>query len=126
MNSTSDPTEVLPPGIEQVYEGSSVTLNWSYNLSLGLRLGFLKFKNDDIFGIEADGTAVKTKFEKRFSVISTLGRVSWLISPVTVTDDGEFSCQLIDTNFETWKRAIHVKVIGKLVSVAAIRKANPN
>ena len=29
--TTSNPAELLPPGIVQVYEGSSVTLNWSYS-----------------------------------------------------------------------------------------------
>ena len=47
--TTSDPNEVLPPGIVQVYEGSSVTLNWSYSLSAGLGLGgVVRFKTDSV------------------------------------------------------------------------------
>ena len=119
--------EVLPPGIVQVYEGSSVTLNWSYTLTLGLKFGIMKFNSGGIVSINGDGSAdaVKAKFQKRFSVSSTLGRASLFISPVTLDDDkvnGEFSCELIDSSPDTWKRAIQVQVIGKLESVSDCRK----
>ena len=122
MKTTSDPTEVLPPGIEQVYEGSSVTLNWRPSLTAGLIGGVIRFNNSRIVRLNADGSAdpVEAGFQERFSVSSTLGRASLHISPVTVTDDkanGEFSCELIDTKFDTWRRAIQVQVIGKLESV---------
>lgn len=44
VKTASNPAEVLPPGIAHVYDGSSVTLNWSYSLTLGLGLGGLVIK----------------------------------------------------------------------------------
>ena len=44
---------------------------------------------------------------------------------MTVADDkanGEFSCELIDSYSNIWKRAIQVQVIGKLESVADHKK----
>ena len=107
---------------------SPVTLNWSYSLTAGLGLGgFIKFNDGIVFTINADGSAgpVNPKFQKRFNFSSTFGRASLSISPVTVDDDktkGEFSCELIDSNSDTWKRAIQVQVIGKLKSVADFKK----
>ena len=130
--TTSDPNEVLPPGIVQVYEGSSVTLNWSYSLSLGFGLGgVVRFKTDAVVSIRADGSAtpVNAQFQERFSATSTLGRASLIISPVNVSDDkffGEFRCELLDSNGNLWKRAIQVQVIGKLESVADYKKGVPN
>ena len=126
--TTSDPDEVLPPGIVQVYEGSSVTLNWSYSLSAGLGLaGVVRFKTDPIFSIRADGSAtpINDQFQERFSATSTLGRASLIISPVNVSDDkffGEFRCELLDSKSNLWKRAIQVQVIGKLESVSDYKK----
>ena len=119
---------MLPPGIVQVYEGSSVTLNWSYSLSLGLGVGgVVRFKTDVIVSIRADGSAtpVNAQFQERFSATSTLGRASLIISPVNVSDDkffGEFRCELLDSNGNLWKRVIQVQVIGKLESVADYKK----
>lgn len=128
--TTSNTAEVLPAGIVQVYEGSSVTLNWSYSLTLGLSLGVIRFKTDGLVRINADGSAsaVKAKFQKRFSASSTPGRASLLISPVTVADDmanGEFTCELIDSNPNSWKRVIQVQVIGKLKTFADYKKGLP-
>ena len=86
-------------------------MNWSYTLTFGLSFGVTKFNSDGIVSIKADGSAsaFKAKFQERFIVSSTQGRASLFISPVTVTDDkadGEFSCELIDSNPDTWKRAI--------------------
>ena len=39
--------EVLPLGIVEVIEGSSVTLNWSYSLKSGLVFGVIKFNDDN-------------------------------------------------------------------------------
>ena len=111
---------MLPPGIVQVYEGSSVTLNWSYSLAFGLVLGgIIRFNGDGIVFIRSDGQvgAVYANFQERLNVSSTLGRTSLFIFNVNVADDkanGEFSCVLIDSNFNNWKRAIQVQVIGKL------------
>ena len=119
---------MLLPVTVQVYEGFPVTLNWSYDLSVGLGLGgFIRFKQDGIASIAGDGSAgaVAAQDQKRFNISSSLGRVSLFISPVTVTDDeanGEFSCVLIDSNNDIWKRAIRVKVIGKLESVVDYEK----
>ena len=91
--TTSDPNEVLPPGIVRVYEGSSVTLNWSYSLSAGLGLGgVIRFKTDAVFSIRADGSAapVNAQFQEQFSGNSTLGRTSLIISAVNVSDDKFF------------------------------------
>ena len=124
VKTTSNPAEALPPGIVHVYEGSSATLNWSYSLTLGLGLGgFIRFSNIRIVTINSDGSAgpISDNFQKRFSVISTPGRVSLSISPVTVADDvanGEFSCSLYDGNYDVWKRASQVQVLGKIKSVA--------
>ena len=71
---------------------------------------------------------MKAKFQKRFSVSSTPGRASLFISPVTLTDDkanGEFSCRLIDSTPDTWRRAIQVQVIGELESVPDFKKGIP-
>ena len=120
---------MLPPGIVQVYEGSSVTLNWNFSLSVGLGIGFIiKFNTVGIVSIGRDGSAagpIKAEFQKRFSVSATPQSASLSISPVTIADDksnGEFSCELNDGNGDTWKRAIQVQVIGKLESVAAYKK----
>ena len=119
MKTTSNKNEVLPPGIVQVYEGSSLTLNWSYSLSAGLLGGIIRFNSDLIVRSKADGSAdpVDARFQERFSISWTLGRVALVISPVTVADDkanGEFRCELVDSNAETWIRAIQLQVIGKL------------
>ena len=53
---------------------------------------------------------------------------SAFIYNVTVTDDkanGEFRCELVDSNAENWIRAIQVQVIGKLESVADCKKGVP-
>ena len=120
---------MLPPGIVQVYEGSSVTLNWSFSVSVGLGLGFfIKFNTVGIVSIRADGSAagpIKAEFQKRFNVSATQRSASLSISPVTIADDktnGEFSCEIDDANSDTWKRAIQVQVIGKLESVADFKK----
>ena len=121
MRTTSNTAEVLPPGIVQVYEGSSVTLNWNFSLSVGLGLGFfIKFNTVGIVSIRADGSAagpIKAEFQKRFNVSATQRSASLSISSVTIADDktnGEFICELDDANSDTWKRAIQVQVIGKL------------
>ena len=47
---------------------------------------------------------------------------------MTVADDkayGEFSCELIDSNPDNWKRAIQVRVIDKHESVADYKKGVP-
>ena len=114
---------MLPPVIVHVHEGSSVTLNWSYSLTLGLGLGgFIKLNKDIIGIINKDGSVglVAAQFQKRYRLSSTPGRVSLSISPVNVADDKtnvEFRCELIDSSNNNWKRAIKVQVIGKLESV---------
>ena len=118
IETTSDPNARLPPVIVQVYEGSSVTLNWSYSLTLGLSFVVIKFDGGGIVNIQADGSAgpVNDNFEERFNVSSTPGRASLLISPVTVGDDkayGDFTCELFDSKSNIWKRAIQVQVLGR-------------
>ena len=133
IRTTSNTAEVLPPGIVQVYEGSSATLNWNFSLSVGLGLGFfIKFNANGIVSIRADGSAagpIRAEFQKRFSVSTTPKSASLSISPVTIADDksnGEFSCELNDAyNADTWKRAIQVQVIGKLEVLLTIRNACP-
>ena len=110
---------------------ASVTLNWSYSLSAGLGLGgVVRFKTDSIFSFRVDGSAtpINDQFQERFSAASTLGRASLIISAVNVSDDkffGEFRCELLDSKSNLWKRAIQVKVIGKLESVADYKKGVP-
>ena len=123
---------MLPPGIVQVYEGSSVTLNWNFSLSVGLGLGFIvKFNTVGIVSFGKDDSAagpIRAEFQKRFNVSATPQTASLSISPVTIADDksiGEFSCELNDDNGDTWKRAIQVQVIGKFESVAAYKKGVP-
>ena len=132
MRTTSNQTEVLPPGIVQVYEGSSATLNWNFSLSEGLGLGFsIKFNAITIVSIGKDGSpasSINTEFQERFSVSATPQSASLSISPVTIADDksnGEFSCELNDAYADTWKRAIQVQVIGKLESVVDFKKGVP-
>ena len=123
---------MLPPGIVQVYEGSSATLNWNFNVSVGLGLGFvIKFDAVGVISIRADGSAsgpIRAEFQKRFNARATPQSASLSISPVTIADDksnGEFSCELSDANGNTWKRAIQVHVVGKLDSVAGYKKGVP-
>ena len=52
VRTTSNPAEVLPPDIEQVYEGFPISLNWNYSLTSCLSLGVVKFNS-----IRADGSA---------------------------------------------------------------------
>ena len=77
--------------------------------------------------MKADGSAglVRDEFRQRFSASSTRGKVSLVILNVTVADDkanGEFTCELFDSNSDTWKRAIQVQVIGKLEGVSDGKK----
>ena len=121
---------MLSPVIVQVYEGSSVKLNWSYSLTSGLGLAVIKFKDIGIVSIGGDGSAgpVNAKYRKRFKISSTLGRASLSISPVTVDDDkffGEFICVLIDSTATNWRRAIQVQVQGKFKIVADYKKGVP-
>ena len=123
---------MLSPGIVQVYEGSSATLNWNFSLSEGLGLGFsIKFNAITIVSIGKDGSpasSIKAEFQERFSVSATPQSASLSISPVTIADDksnGEFSCELSDANSDAWKRAIQMQVIGKLESVADFKKGLP-
>ena len=132
MRTTSNQTEVFSPGIVQVYEGFSTTLNWNFSLSEGLGLGFsIKFNAIIIVSFGKDGSpasTIKAEFQERFSVSATPQSASLSISPVTIADDksnGEFSCELIDAKSGAWKRAIQVQVIGKLESVVDFKKGVP-
>ena len=113
---------MLTPGKLKVYERSSATLNWNYNLSMGLATVVLQFNEEGIVLITADGQAglVNSKFRQRFKVYSTKQSVSLVISKVSTTDDksnGEFICELTDVSPAKWRRAIQVQVIGKLKKV---------
>ena len=57
VKTTSNPAEVLPSGIEQVYEGFPITLNWNYSLASGLTLGVVEFNSAGIVSIRADSSA---------------------------------------------------------------------
>lgn len=77
--------------------------------------------------VKADGSTdpVEARFQERFSVSSTLRRASLFIYNVTVTDDkvnGEFRCELVDSNAENWIRAIQVQVIVSLKVLLTVRK----
>lgn len=129
--TTSNPNEEFPSVIQQVFVESSVTLTWSYNLSSSLRFGLIKFNGVGVVSFKANSSAnpVKDQFKGRFNVSSTPGRISLSISPVTVGDDGKYICQLFDSNPDTWQRAIHVQVVGKLKSIfilLTLRKAYLN
>ena len=74
---------------------------------------------NDVYGV------LIQSHKKRFNAISTRENVSLVIFNVTVADDkanGEFTCELIDSNPDTWKRAIQVQVIGKLEGVSDGKK----
>ena len=123
---------MLPPGIVQVYESFSTTLNWNFSLSEGLGLGFsIKFNALTIVSIGKDGSlgsSINAEFQERFSVNATPQSASLSISPVTLADDksnGEFICELTDAKSGTWKRAIQVQVIGKIESVVDFKKGVP-
>ena len=64
---------MLPPGIEQVYEGFPITFNWNYSLTSCLSLSVIKFNSNGIASIRADGSAgpVHAKFQNRLCVSST-------------------------------------------------------
>ncbi|XP_066025263.1 uncharacterized protein [Pocillopora verrucosa] len=114
--TTENAAEKMSPAVVQVYEGSSVTLNWTFNLTSKLRFGVIYFNTDAICTVNAAGVvdSAADKFQQRFNVSSTTGKVSLFISPVTVGDDranGEFRCELIDSIPKTWKRAILLEVI---------------
>ena len=123
---------MLPPGIVQVYESFSTTLNWNFSLSEGLGLGFsIKFNAVTIVSIGKDGSlgsSINAEFQERFSVSATPQSASLSISPVTIADDksnGEFICELTDAKSVTWKRAIQVQVIGKIESVVDFKEGVP-
>ena len=123
---------MLPPGLVQVYESFSTTLNWNFSLSEGLGLGFsIKFNAVTIVGIGKDGSpasSINAEFQERFSVSATPQSASLSISPVTIADDksnGEFICELTDAKSVTWKRAIQVQVIGKIESVVDFKEGVP-
>ena len=129
--TTSNPAEKLSPGIVRVYEGSSVTLNWSYTLTSSLRFGVINFNADGIVTINADGSAnpVAAQFQERFNVSSTTGKTSLFISSVTVGDNkayGEFRFELIDSIPKTWKEQFYWKSLVSLKVLLTIRKAYPN
>ena len=69
---------MLPPGIEQVYEGFPITFNWNYSLTSCLSLSVIKFNSNGIASIRADGSAgpVHAKFQNRLCVSSTTKRAS--------------------------------------------------
>lgn len=119
VRTTWNPNEVLPPGIVQVSEGSFITLNWNYSLTSGLFGVVLKFNSAGIVNIHSNGQAgaVNDNFKERCNITSTPGSVSLYISHVTVAEDkanGEFNCELIDSNAVTWIRTVQVQVQGKL------------
>ncbi|CAH3161356.1 unnamed protein product [Pocillopora meandrina] len=88
----------------------------------------IKFNGDGIAMISAGGLvgALNAHFQERFNVSSTLGRASLFIYNVTVADDktnGEFSCELLDSNADIWKRAIQVEVIvpAKVTNITGLK-----
>ena len=78
FRTTSNPAELLPPGIEQVYEEFPITLNWNHSLTSCLSLGVIKLNSDGIVSIRTDDSAdpVNAKFQNRLSVSSTNKRAS--------------------------------------------------
>ncbi|PFX14487.1 hypothetical protein AWC38_SpisGene21349 [Stylophora pistillata] len=116
VRTTRNLNEVLPPAIVWVYERYSATLEWNYKLTSGLFGAVLNFNVAGIVNIQSNGQAgaVNENFKGRFKKISTPGRVSLIISQVTAADNkanAEFSCKLVDSNADTWKRAIQEQVI---------------
>ena len=121
VQTSSNPAEALIPGKLHVYEGSSVTLNWSYSLSSTFVSARLQFSGADIVIILSNGQAgpVNVSFRQRFTVKSTQQSISLLISKVTSDEDrsrGEFGYELSDASGAKWRRAIQVQVVGKLKS----------
>lgn len=118
VETTSNQAAVLPPGIVQVYEGKSATLNWDFNLTSTFFGAIIKFNDATIVNIASTGIAgsIRQNFQGRFSVSSDTRSVTLSITKVTVTDDGangNFSCDVL-TDAETWRRNIQVQVLGKL------------
>ena len=121
VQTTLNPAEALIPGKFLVYEGSSATLKWNYNLSSAFVSASLQFNMAIIVLILSDGQAgpVNDSLRQRFTVKSTQQSISLLISKVTTGEDsskGEFICELTDVTGAKWRRAIQVQVVGKLKS----------
>ena len=92
-------------------------------------LVFLKFNGAGIVNYQNGQTGVVSdQFRERFSGSFTPQSASLVISPVTAADDkanGTFTCELIASNSDVWVRAIQVQVLGKLESVAGLKKLSP-
>ena len=119
----ANPADKIPPVILPIYEGSPATLNWNYSLTADLITAVLRFNGDGIVSIQTNGQPgdVNINFKDRFTVSSTTQSVTLFISHVVVADDkakGDFTCNLIDSVGNTWKRAVQVKVQGKAQSAA--------
>ncbi|PFX17005.1 Protein CEPU-1 [Stylophora pistillata] len=107
--TTSNSSEVLPPGIVQVNEGEPATLKWNYGLTFNIELTVVRFNKAGIFTADVS-PQLKERFRGRFMP----GSVSLDIFNVTMADDkekGKFSLELIDPDGNGWKREIEVEVI---------------
>ena len=114
-------SDVFDPSISQLYEGSPGSLSWNYSLTsdLSIALVTIKFSRAIIATIKSNGQAndISADFKERFSIRSTTRSATLIISSVAAADDnakGYFSCELITTTSEFWRREIQVEVIGKL------------
>ena len=121
--TTANPAKEIPPVILPIYEGNPATLNWNYSLTADLITAVLRFNGGGIVTIQRNGEPgdVNINFRDRFTVSSTTQSATLFISHVVVDDDkakGDFTCNLIDSDGNTWKRAVQVKVQGKAQSVA--------
>lgn len=110
--TTSDPIEMLPAGSFKAYEGSPVTLKWSYNVTPGLSYGIIRFNGTGITNFQSNGQEgeVDNRFKNRFSLNATPHSASLFIAKVTADDDkasGAFSCDLIASNKDVCRRHIY-------------------
>ena len=127
--TTANPAEVIPPVIVPIYEGNPATLSWNYSLTADLIIAVLRFNGGGIVSIQKNGepSDVNIYFRDRFTVSSTAQSATLFISHVTVADDeanGDFTCNLIDSDGNTWKRAIQLKVLGKITGcMLTVKKA---
>ena len=100
----------------QLYEGSNnELLNWRFTLEQGFNLFsvILQFDGSGVATVSSSGDVNPNPvFTSRFNVSWVSGHVALVIFNVSTSDEGVFSCQLIDVSGNQWKRNIQVAVVG--------------
>ena len=97
-------------------EGSTdEPLNWRFTLDQGFNLALvtLQFNSAGVASVSSSGQVnPNPDLTSRFKVSWVSGHVTLIIFNVSTSDEGVFSCRLIDVSGNEWKRNIQVTVEG--------------